>query len=246
MLWHSARWRSPAVHRRHQTVDAAADEVSCDRRDRSRLHPPSRRQQVGLRRSPLRSAHRRGAVFPPHGMAGCILLRDAGACGGRVGWEARISQWAGRGKKKARLCSETTFPTRDSPPWQNRVEQCERKMCVGFVVEFHNYKKRNMAYMGHPPSYQDQKCDLVPPHGDVRSPESKKGKYSKENKKTRSKTTSLWGCPCVENIIGIERSGRYTNRQPYQCTGTHGVCGGEVGGLGAVGRMDLEQTKPTK
>ena len=54
-------------------------ERSCDnRRSRFRLHPPSHRRQVALRRSPSRSAHGGRAVFQPCGTAGRVLQRGAG------------------------------------------------------------------------------------------------------------------------------------------------------------------------
>ena len=92
-------------------------------------------------------------------------------------------------------------------------------MCI---VEFHNYRKRKTWHTWDTPVLARAKCDPVPPHGDVRSPKSKKENTTrKRERETKSKKASLRGCPCVESITGTERSGRYTNRQAYQCTGTH-------------------------
>ena len=41
-----------------------------------------------------------------------------------------MSQQAGRGRKKAQLRSDRTFPTRNSPPDETGWDSASRKMCV--------------------------------------------------------------------------------------------------------------------
>ena len=76
------------------------------------------------------------------------------------------------------------------------------------VVEFHNYKKRNIAHMGHPRPIKIKKCDLVPTHGNVRSPKSKWGKYNKENKKTESIS------PVQREVVDIQIANRIIVLEP--------------------------------